>query len=144
MMFELFSEPGDGIAIPAAKYTPTNMYETGTFMPGTLSFDNEPEGTWLLDNLFAIPSPMAPAMDGWVDVAKEGDNYIFKFEFFDGASSGPHKFDGTWTGKLVIDNQNVTSVRNQLHNAGKPTALKPFKKSDFHGFIPKARSATIR
>ncbi len=107
MIFELLTQTGDGYALPAGKYTPTLSYEAGTFMPGTLSISNEPEGTWFLDNLFEIPTPMAPAMDGWVNVKSEGGKYVLDFEFKDGASKGPFTFKGQWTGKLSIENQSI-------------------------------------
>ena len=101
MTFELFAEPGDGTHLPAALYTPTNMYETATFMPGTLSFDGTAEGTWLLEGR----SPLAPAMDGWVDVSV-GQNglYTFGFELLDGAWPVQHTFSGSWTGTVRIEN----------------------------------------
>lgn len=106
MTFELFAEPGDGKHLPAAIYTPTNLYECATFMPGTLSFDGQAEGTWLLGG----GKPLAPAMDGWVEVSAGGEGlYTFEFELLDGAWPEQHTFSGRWTGRLRISNNALFS-----------------------------------
>lgn len=109
MTFEFFAEPGDGTHLPAAIYTPTNLYECATFMPGTLSFDGTAEGTWLLGGEDGR-QPLAPAMDGWVEVAAGGEGlYTFEFELLDGAWPEQHTFSGRWTGALRIENNALFS-----------------------------------
>lgn len=114
MMFEFFAEPGDGTHLPAALYTPTNLYEAATFMPGTLSFDGQPEGTWLTGGESGKRLPLAPAMDGRVEVSVgEGGLYTFRFELLDGSWPEQHTFFGSWTGALRIENNAFFCARGR-------------------------------
>lgn len=106
MNFELFAPVGDGSVLPVGKYTPTNMYEALTFMPGTQGFEQETEGTWLLKCADGVKTGVAPAMNGWVEVGKDGTHYTISFEFSDGATT-VHYFRGKWTGEMTIDNQGI-------------------------------------
>ncbi|HJA98980.1 MAG TPA: hypothetical protein H9779_05210 [Candidatus Alistipes avicola] len=135
MLFDLFSAPGDGTSLPAALYTPTMAYEEGSFMPGTLDFDNNPEGTWLLDARTGEATPLAPAMDGWVDVAVDSEGvYTFEFEFFDGAYPTVHAFTGRWSGTLQFENLSLFSM----------SGVKPASRTDASLMSPKVEYATLK
>ena len=134
-LFDLFSAPGDGTSLPAALYTPTMAYEEGSFMPGTRDFDNNPEGTWLLDARTGEATPLAPAMDGWVDVAVDSEGvYTFEFEFFDGAYPTVHAFTGRWSGTLQFENLSLFSM----------SGVKPASRTDASLMSPKVEYATLK
>lgn len=128
MVFDLFAEPGDGTSLPAALYTTTMSYEAGSYMPGTLDFDNNPEGTWLL----SAAAPLAPAMDGWVDVTVDSEGvYTFEFEFFDGAYPTVHAFTGRWTGPLQVENVSPFAMSSVKRTAPRAEAVSGTPKTAF-------------
>lgn len=91
--------------IPAGTYVAGYAYEPDTFVPGYMH-DGALQGTWyvLYDENGNI-SGYAPAMEGEVDIVKNGDGtYTVSFLCYDDAET-PHSFEGEWSGEIVVSDE---------------------------------------